>query len=52
MNLEQLKPTEVPVKEINKKNSPEVLGEKQTSVSLVIIQGCDDCKGFVSMNIL
>jgi hypothetical protein len=26
-----LKPTGVPVKEINKKNSLEVLGEKQTS---------------------
>jgi hypothetical protein len=34
------------------KNSLEVLGEKQTSGSLVIIQECDDCKGSVSMNIL
>jgi len=47
-----LKPTGVPVKEIKKKNSPEVLGEKQTSESLVIIQECDDYKGFVSINIL
>jgi hypothetical protein len=33
-----LKSIEVPVKEIKKKNSPEVLGEKQTSGSLVVIQ--------------
>jgi hypothetical protein len=47
-----LKPTGVLVKEIMKKNSPEVLGEKQISGSLVIIKKCDNCKGFVSMNIL
>jgi len=40
-----LKPTGVSVKEIKKKNSPEVLGEKQTSGLLVVIQECDDCKG-------
>jgi hypothetical protein len=47
-----LKPTGVPVKEIKKKNSPEVLGEKQTSESLVIIQESEDCKGVVSIYIL
>jgi hypothetical protein len=52
INLEQLKSTKVPVKEIKNKNSPEVLGEKQTSGSLVVIQECDDCKCFVSINIL
>jgi hypothetical protein len=52
INLEQLKTIRVPVKEIKNKNSPKVLGEKQTSESLVIIQECDNCKGFVSINIL
>jgi hypothetical protein len=28
------------------------MGEKQTSGSLVVIQECDDCKCFVSINIL
>jgi len=47
-----MKPTRVPVKEIKKKNSPEVLGEKQTSGSFVVFQECDECKGVVSINIL
>jgi hypothetical protein len=42
----------VPIKKIKKKNSLEVLGEKQTSGSLVILQECDGYKCFVSINIL
>jgi hypothetical protein len=41
-----------PVKEIKKKNSPEVMGENQTSGLLVVIQECNDSKGFVNINIL
>jgi hypothetical protein len=52
INFEQLKPIGVLVKEIKKKNFQEVLGEKQTSGSLVVTQECDDCKGFLSINIL
>jgi hypothetical protein len=47
-----LKPTGVPVKEIKKKNSLEVLGKKHKSGSLVIIQECNNYKGFMSINIL
>jgi hypothetical protein len=47
-----LNPTGVPVKDIKKKNNPEVLGEKQTNGSLVVIEECDGCKGFVSIIIL
>jgi len=45
------KPIGVPVKEIKKKNSPIVMGEKETSGLLVIIQEFNDCKSFVRMNI-
>jgi hypothetical protein len=39
------------LRKIKKNNFSEVLGNKQTSESLVIIQECDDCKSFMSMNI-
>jgi hypothetical protein len=52
INFEQLKPIGVSVKEIKKKNYLEVLGEKQTNGPLVVIQECDNCKNFVSINIL
>jgi hypothetical protein len=39
-----LKPTGVPVKEIKKNNSSKVLGEKQISRLLVLIQKCDFCE--------
>jgi len=42
-----LKPTGVLVKKIKKNNSLEVLGEKKTIGSLVVIQECKECKGFV-----
>jgi hypothetical protein len=51
INLEELKPTRVLVKEI-KKNSPKVLKEKQINGSPVVSQECGDWKVFMSINVL